>query len=290
MSKTIIICDNRQEIIIDGGFDVSLIKNAKNNEEYLGIFCMQEKINDSIPYRKLYLGKFNKEFELLNATELVDESKRPLHVTHAKGMGDGTIRSPTSFSAIAYDNSQVFMPSFLIGNIENGVIDSVITFPDLYNPRDKTGMKWLILKETTEEFHIIVSYNPLKVMSYNKGSKENYLMHFQKVFHIENCEVNGCACVYIEQTKEHLLCLRVTQNGNYMYSMWALLNQQYKFICTSPPFLFETEHLKEKCTGMLMNGDSVLTMITREEKNYVYAFDLRTLYDFINYENYDDNL
>ena len=76
MSKTIIICDNRQEIIIDGGFDVSLIKNAKNNEEYLGIFCMQEKINDSIPYRKLYLGNFNKEFELLNATELVDESKR----------------------------------------------------------------------------------------------------------------------------------------------------------------------------------------------------------------------
>ena len=105
------------------------------------------------------------------------------------------------------------------------------------------------------------------------------MVHFQKIFNLENCEVHGGGLVYLESERVYLVTVRVVNNNNYMFSMWLLLNEQYKMVGMSSGFLFsepiDTKPRYEMCMSLLEKNENLYATVSLDDEEiYVYEFKL----------------
>jgi hypothetical protein len=159
----------------------------------------------------------------------------------------------------------------------------------------KPEKNWLVLnanQHTSENIlFMLYSYEPFRIMSVNISTGDCQVVHFQKVFHLDNCEIHGGASIYLENERKYLVLVRILNEHVYIFSMWILLNEQYKVNGVSKTFTFSSRiqddvPLCEMCMSLVeKKGFLYASVSINNEEIYVYEFYLKDIIQNTNADN-----
>jgi len=224
------------------GYNLSFIVHPTKTNTYLATIRTKEPLSEEFyPTIKnhVHLLTLNEQFEVIHSVEMIEDISPPRKTfdSFTCGVEDCRLINGNIMSAVILDNNNHWIPEMCVCHYdwESGKITKMMCFPDEdMNPQKN----WLALYENLTMIHFLHSYNPLKVVSVEKDSGFMRTEHSQKIFNLEECEMHGGACVYLQSKKQFLVNVRVVQNHQYQYSLWLLFSQTYEMIGSSEPFTF----------------------------------------------------
>lgn len=270
------------------GFNMCLIIHPQNPNKYLAtIRCTEKNESNEYPtlYNSNYLLFFDEELELTGGYEITEqlETPRVKYKSYTEGLEDIRLIDDKYLIAGTTDSNNEWMPELMLCeyNIKNGSITKMISLAD-----GTPQKNWLVLKSTLNMYYVLHSYDPLKIITIDKESGSQNVIHYQKVFNLEDCHIHGGACVYLEDKKQYLVSVRVKKNNQYHYSLWILLNEKYKLVASSEPFLFfknkrEICGVKDKayyemCMSIIEKGNDLICSVSVNDQD-VFILKYRTI-------------
>ena len=274
--------------VVHEGFNMSMIEHPDHPNEYLA--TIRDKFNTTeYEYPTIenivYLVRLDSSFQVVESKKL-EEPPRKRYESFTTGLEDCRLMEDGStMTGVLLDNSEHWVPEMCLCNFDrvSHKINKIIVFnTNTNNDEPKPEKNWLVLNRNSTKLFMLYSYDPLRVMSVDIETGDSHLVHFQKIFNLENCEVHGGGLIYLESERVYLVTVRVVNNSNYMFSMWLLLNEQYKMVGMSTGFLFsepvDTKPRYEMCMSLLeKNGKLYATVSLDDEEIYVYEFDLNMI-------------
>jgi hypothetical protein len=187
-------------------------------------------------------------------------------------------------TGVLLDNSEHWIPEMCMCqfNRDNYQITKITVF-NTSSGEPKPEKNWLVLNSSNvindSILFMLYSYEPFRIMSVNVNTGSCQVVHFQKMFNLDNCEVHGGACVYLERERKYLVVVRIISNHKYIFSMWLLLNEQYKICGTSKPFRFsdgsrdKEAELYEMCMSLVEKKEFLYVSISiNDQEIYVYEY------------------
>jgi len=252
------------------GYNLSFIIHPTKPNAYLATIRTKEHLSeDYYPTIKnhVHLLTLNEEFDVIHSVEMIEDITPPRKTfdSFTCGIEDCRLISGNLMSAVVLDNNNNWIPEMCICSYdwESGKITKMMCFAD----EDMIPQKnWLALYENLTMIHFLHSYNPLKVISVDKDSGLMRTEHYQKIFNLEECEMHGGACVYLQTKKQFLVNVRVVQNHLYQYSLWLLFSPKYKIIGSSEPFTFfereKKDHFYELCMSIVDKDNELYASVS----------------------------
>ena len=273
--------------ILHEGFNMSFIEHPDHKNQYLA--TIRDKFN-STEYEYptienlVYLVRLDSSFQVLESKQL-KEPPRKRYESFTTGLEDCRLVNDNMMTGVLLDNSEHWVPEMCLCHFDRNThnISKIIVFnTNTEEPRPEKN--WLVLKRNSNKFFMLYSYDPLKVMSVDIDTGECHLVHFQKIFNLENCEVHGGAVIHLERERKYLATVRIVNDNNYMFSMWLLLNEQYKLCGMSTGFLFsepvEGKARYEMCMSLVEKNGFLYASVSVDDKEiYVYEFSLESILD-----------
>lgn len=294
---TEVIVPLRKIKILHEGFNMSMIIHPKNKFEYLATIRQKNKLSDTdypTIENKVLLLKLDSSFQVLESDELVESIKRDKYVSFTTGIEDCRLIDGNLMTGVCMDTNPDWVSDMCLCNIniENKTIERITVFTSQEEKR--TSQKnWLVLHHTFTTMFMLHSYDPLRVMSVHIESGSSNVIRFQKIFNLENCDVHGGASIYLEREKLFLVNIRIVQNHKYEYSMWMILNDQYRFCGISKPFLFanrddeNNSDYYEMCMSLVKKRDVLYASVSFCDKEvFVYEFLVDKILKQVNHINH----
>lgn len=292
MDYALTIQSLRKIKIYHEGFNMSLIVHPDNKNHYLG--TIRTKVN-LVGYdyptieNNVYLLKLDSSFQVTESHRL-DEPKRKKYESYTTGLEDCRLINDKMMTGVLLDNNEHWMPQMCLCDIDrhNYKINKITVF-DANNGEPKPEKNWLVLHATSTVLFMIHSYDPLRIMSVNIETGNSHVVHFQKIFNLDNCDVHGGACVYLEEHKRYLVNIRIVNDHKYMFSYWVLLTEQYKMCGMSKAFVFsEKTHdsYYEMCMSLLVKNGFLYASVSIDDCDvFVYEFSLTEILKNTSFEN-----
>ena len=284
---------NKQKIHHEG-HNLSFIVHPDNPAQYLAI--IQNKMNVfgydyTITEHVTHLLRMDSMFQILETTCMNERTGRKTFNDECCGIQDCSLISEAYMTARLMDNNEKLIPTMALCHfdISNGIVDNIVELKSAIKKKEKTGKKWLLLQKTEDALIMIHSYDPLRIITANIETGATDLVHFQKIFNLKKCEIEGGASVYCDTYNKYLVNVRIVNNGVYVYSLWLLLSDTYKLCGMSKPFVFsfadETKNA-EKCTCLLIKNDLLYASVTiNDEDVFIYEYLLQDVYNKTTIDN-----
>jgi hypothetical protein len=260
------------QLIETGGYNMSVIVHPTCSDNYLASLRKIEVLSYSeYPNVKstTYLLELDERFMIRSSKKLV-EPQRSIFVSYTTGLEDCRLIDNTYFTGVLMDSNDKWLATMCLGKYDSstGEIKKMICLENEDNTHQKN---WLVINQTSTHMTILHSYDPLKVISVEKETGKLHTLHYQKVFHLEDCEMHGGGCVYLYGHKKYLVNVRVVRAHCYQYSLWLLFNEKYKILGSSDPFRFlpkgenSTRHY-EMCMSIIDKDDFILASVSLNDK------------------------
>jgi hypothetical protein len=265
---------------------MSFIIHPDHKNQYLATIRVSHKTTDCeypMVENKVYLVRLDSSFQVIESNYLL-EPARKIYTSYTTGLEDCRLINGTTMTGVLLDNSENWIPEMCMCkfNRDNYQISKIIVF-NTSTSVPKPEKNWLVLNSSNTmnecTLFMLYSYEPFRIMSVNVNNGECQVVHFQKMFNLDNCEVHGGACVYLERERKYLIVVRIISDHKYMFSMWILLNEQYKVCGTSKPFLFsegginKNEELYEMCMSLVEKKDFLYVSLSINDQDiYVYEY------------------
>jgi len=280
------------------GYNMSFINHPDHKNQYLATIRVSCKTTDceypSVENR-VYLVRLDSTFQVLESNYLL-EPARKIYTSYTTGLEDCRLMNGNTMTGVLLDNSEYWIPEMCMCqfNRDNYQITKITVF-NTNTGEPKPEKNWLVLSTSNvmndNVLFMLYSYEPFRIMSVNVNTGECQVVHFQKIFNLDNCEVHGGACVYLERERKYLVVVRIISNHKYMFSMWIMLNEQYKVCGTSKPFLFSDHggggdsnskdkdvELYEMCMSLVEKKESLYASLSiNDQEIYVYEFLLKDI-------------
>lgn len=281
------ICEPYEKIEVKtDGFNMSIIFHPMNPSFYLATIRKVEQISeDECPTIRnhTFLMTLNENFEIIDSKEMEEKITRDMYVSFTTGLEDCRLINKDYMIGVLLDSNSEWKPDTCLCKYE--MTTGNILKMKYLGDGSVAQKNWLVLQETVNSFYVLHSYNPLKVISIDKDSGSQYMMHFQKVFNLEDCEMHGGGSVFLPYQKQYLVNVRIVRHHHYQYSLWLLFNEKYKLIGTSEPFRFfetQVERHYEVVMSLLEKNDTLLVSVSlNDKKNYVFKYDLNKVLNMI---------
>jgi len=270
------------------GFNMSIIEHPDHPRDYLA--TIRDKFNTSYEYPSIenivYLVHLDSTFQVIHSKKLEDPLRKR-HESFTTGFEDCRLIDGNMMTGVLLDNTDQWVPEMCLCNFDRTTykIDKMIVFnTDIGDGGEKKPEKnWLVLNRNTTKLFMLYSYDPLRVMSVDIETGDSRLIHFQKIFNLENCQVHGGGVVYIEKERKYLVNVRVVNDNKYQFSLWLLLNQQYKLTGMSEGFLFSNNESSntpnyEMCMSLIEKNDFIYASVSiNDSEIFIYEFSLDDL-------------
>lgn len=278
---------NKQKIQHEG-HNLSFIVHPDNPAQYLAI--IQNKMNVfgydyTITEHVTHLLRMDHMFQILETTRMNERTGRKTFNDECSGLEDCSLITETYMTARLMDNNEKLIPTMALCHfdISNGIVDNIVELKSAFKKKEKTGKKWLLLQKTEDALIMIHSYDPLRIITANIETGVTDLVHFQKIFNLKKCEIEGGASVYCDTYNKYLVNVRIVNDGVYVYSLWLLLSDTYKLCGMSKPFVFSfADEIKntEKCTCLLIKNELLYASVTiNDEDVFIYEYLLQDVYN-----------
>lgn len=263
--------------VVHNGFNMSLIEDENENYKYLGTIRVKEKISETYPEIQniVYLVKFDSFFQIVSSEKMKDVTNREIFQSYTTGFEDCRLINDTTFSAVLLDNTKDWVPQVVLCKFDkvNCTINEVISFTSLHEKQD-AQKNWIVLNKTNQNIFLLHSYDPLKVISIDTSRWTTRVVHLQKVFNIQNCQIHGGSAVFIDKKKKYLVCIRVVQDHYYQFSLFITLNTQYKLTGISGPFTFKNPTKNthyEMCMSLIEDNNNIHASISCNDNDITIA-------------------
>lgn len=263
---------------------MSIIEDSGTSYKYLGTIRVKEKMKEGYPEIKnsVYLVKLDRFFQIIESNELKDMTNRDIYQSYTTGFEDCRLIDDKSFTAVVLDNTNDWVPQVVLCkfNKENYEINEVVSFTSLHETQSPQK-NWIVLNKTNQNLFLLHSYDPLKIIGIDLSRWTTKIVHFQKVFDIQHCELHGGSSVFLEKDKVYLICIRVVQEHHYQFSLFVTLNIQYKITGISGPFTFKeatnNEHY-EMCMSLIESNKKIIASVSCNDNDInIISYD----YDYI---------
>jgi len=290
--ETLTIKPLRKIKIIHEGYNMSIIVHPENKNHYLG--TIRTKVN-LVGYdyptieNNVYLLKLDSSFQILESHRL-QEPNRTKHESYTTGIEDCRLINEKMMTGVLLDNNENWLPEMCLCHIDRKTykIEKITVF-DANNGTPNAEKNWLVLHATSNILFMIHSYDPLRIMSVNIENGNSHVVHFQKIFNLDNCDVHGGACVYLELKKKYLVNIRIVNDHQYAFSYWILLTEQYKLCGMSKAFVFSekvSDDHYEMCMSLLVKNNFLYASVSmNDDEVYVYEFLLDDILNNTSFEN-----
>lgn len=279
--------------ILHEGYNMSIIEHPDHKNHYLA--TIRDKHNTSeFDYPTIenvvYLVHLDTSFQVLESKQLKEPHRKKFE-SFTTGLEDCRLITDSMMTGVLLDNSEHWVPEMCLCyfNRHEHEINKIVVFnTNVKDDEPKPEKNWLVLTRNNNKFFMLYSYDPLRVMSVDIDSGDSHLIHFQKIFNLENCEVHGGAAIHLEKERKFLAVVRIVNNNNYMFSMWLLLNEQYKLQGMSTGFLFSepdnTTPRYEMCMSLLEKNGVLFASVSLDDKElYIYEFSLEAILEETSY-------
>jgi hypothetical protein len=280
------------------GYNMSFIVHPDNKNQYLATFRVSYRISeDDYPSveNKVYLARLDSSFQVMESKLLI-EPNRKIHKSYTTGLEDCRIIDGSTITGILLDNSEHWIPEMCICDFDRNTCEiKKITVFNTNTGQPKPEKNWLVLNATqhTKEsvLFMLYSYDPLRIMSVNINTGECQVVHFQKIFNLDNCELHGGASIYLEKERKYLVLVRILNDHVYYFSMWILLNEQYKVCGVSKTFTFSGHPMNdtpicEMCMSLVQKKEFLYASVSiNDQEIYVYEFFLKDIIQNTNIDN-----
>lgn len=278
---------NKQKIQHEG-HNLSFIVHPDHPAQYLAI--IQNKMNVfgydyTITEHVTHLLRMDHMFQILETTRMNERTGRKTFNDECCGIEVCSLITETYMTARLMDNNEKLTPTMALCHfdISNGIVDNIVELKSTFKKKEKTGKKWLLLQKTEDALIMIHSYDPLRIITANIETGATDLVHFQKIFNLKKCEIEGGASVYCDTYNKYLVNVRIVNDGVYVYSLWLLLSDTYKLCGMSKPFVFSfADEIKnaEKCTCLLIKNELLYASVTiNDEDVFIYEYLLQDVYN-----------
>jgi hypothetical protein len=275
--------------IIHNGFNMSLIEDNNEDYKYLGTIRVKEKISETYPeiQNSVYLVKFDSFFQVVNSVKMKDDTNREIFQSYTTGFEDCRLIDDSTFSAVLLDNNKDWVPQVVLCKFDKvkNTINEVISFTSAHETQD-AQKNWIVLNKTNQNIFLLHSYDPLKVISIDISRWTTRVVHLQKVFNIQNCQIHGGSAVFLEKKKKYLICIRVVQEHYYQFSLFITLNIQHKLTGISGPFTFKdpTKNTHyEMCMSLLEDNNKIYASISCNDNDItIMTYDSEYILSLIN--------
>lgn len=269
------------------GFNMSLIPHPTKPHHYLATIRNTEFLSDQeYPHIRNYVDllTLNSQFQVVDVVEMNETLHygRNMYVSFTTGLEDCRLVNHQYMFGVLMDSNPKWKPDMCLCkyDIQTGNITQMTYLGD----GTQAEKNWLVLNETHNAFHVLHSYNPLKVITVEKHNGSQHTIHLQKVFHLEDCEMHGGGCTYLSHQKQYLVCTRIVKQHTYQFSMWILLNEKYKVVGCSEGFRFfpkvpgSSVPEYEMVMSVLENNYQVyVSMSLQDKKVFVLQFLLKDI-------------
>lgn len=273
------------------GYNMSLIVHPTDSDKYLATIRRVEMLSEhEYPaiQNTTYLYVLDKNFIVQEMRDMREALAKPrqIHTSYSRGLEDCRLIDSTYFMGVLLDASDLWVPQMFLGKYhwQTGHIEELIP---MKSEDEKPQKNWLVLHSTTTHFYVLHSYDPFKIITVEKDSGEQRMVHYQKVFSLENCEMHGGGCTYLSQYKKYIVCVRVVYEHFYQYSLWLLLNEKFKIVGSSEPFHFfmnldsNSRHY-EMCMCLLEKNDRLIASVSlNDQQVHIMQYKVSTIIDSI---------
>lgn len=283
----IIEYSKRKKIKLNG-FNMSLIRHPKYTNMFLGTMRSvfpNGKNRFPLLYNEIVCVLLDQEYSVISSWKLKDESKIEKEISYTHGLEDYRMINENEGFAVSLYTNREWKPEMCLCTIDKTSIKEIKPLYLRYGRLKTPEKNWLLLREEEENYIMIHSYFPFRVVKVNKETGIVDVLSEQNVFTKVSGEIHGGSCVWIPEKKQYLVLARNVDKHVYKHYYWIQLNEQYSVLSVSQPFRFEAidgipnlSNVYEMVLSTILKHNVLIVPVSFADRVvYMYEFDLQKI-------------